>query len=194
MEIDKIKDLWKEEDKRISENVKINKDASFQKLRSSFEKVRIRRLIYLVQMCVFVPLVLALIAFPHLKNDESGMYYLSLAAFIVPITFSFFYYIYYYICLLKIDFTESIFKAQKEIYRLERFDKRLNWLGLIIVPVVTLSTFKIFGIPFGQKAIIMIILIVLTMIFSFIAKLKVLIPKEYSKIKSYLEEMSENDK
>ncbi len=192
MEIDKIKGLWKEEDKRISGNVSVNRDASFQKLRSSFNKVRIRRLFYLIQMCIAVPLILVLIVFPRIKNDGSTLFYVALTSFIIPVTFFFFYYIYYYVCLLKIDFTESILKAQKEIYRLEGYDKRLNWLGLFIVPIVTLSAFKIFAIPFNQKAIMMMVFIAATMIFSFIAKLKVLIPKEYSKVKSYLDDMEEN--
>jgi len=192
MEIDEIKSLWKEEGKRISGNVRVNKDASFQKLRSSFDRVRIRRLFQLILMCIAVPLILVLIVFPRMKNDDSILLYLSLISFVVPIVFFFFYYIYYYICLLKIDFTASLLRAQEEIYRLERFDKRLNWLGLIIVPIVTLSAFKNLGIPWNEKAIMMMVLIGLIMIFSFIIRLKILIPKEYSKVKSYLEEMNED--
>lgn len=193
MNIDEIKGYWKEEGIRISGNVKINKDASFKKLHSSFNKVKIRRLFHLIQMCVSVPLIYALIVFPRMRNDGSVLFYLALVSFIVPILFSFIYYIYYYIRLLKIDFSESIFKAQKEIYHLEMFDKKLNLLGLIIVPIVSLSAFKIFGIPFTTEAIIMLVLIAVIMVFSFIMKLKILIPKEYSKVKLYLDEMKDNE-
>jgi len=193
MEIDEIKGYWKEESKRISEKVEVNKEVSFQKLHYSFDKIRIHRLYRLILMCIAVPLIFVLIVFPRMKNDDSILFYVALASFIIPIAFFFFYYIYYYICLLKIDFTESVLKAQREIYRLETFDKRLNWLGLIIVPIVTLSTFKIFGIPFKQEAAIMIAMITATMVISFIFKLKVQIPKEYSKVKSYLDEMEKRD-
>jgi len=194
MEIDDIKGLWKEEDKRISESVRVNKDASLRKLRSSFDKIRMRRLFRLILNCIAVPLVLALIVLPRLKNDGSAWFYVGLISFMVPIAFFFGYYIYYYVCLLKIDFSESLLKAQKEIYRLEGFDKKLNWLGLIIVPIVTLAAFKIFGISFKQEAILMMALIAVTMVVSFIMKLKVTIPKEYSKVKSLLDELEEDNK
>ncbi|MCD7932840.1 MAG: hypothetical protein LUH15_16610 [Tannerellaceae bacterium] len=194
MEIDEIKGYWKEEDKRIIENVKINRDASFQKLRSSFDKIRIRRLLWLVQMCISVPLVFALMVFPRIKNDGSVLFYIALAGFIVPIVLSFIYYIYYYICLLGIDFTVSILNAQKEIHRLQMSDKKLNLLGIIIVPIEAVSIFKIFDLPIKHEAIIMLLLIAIIMTMSVIIKLKVLIPKEYSKVKSCLDEMEENEK
>ncbi len=193
MEIDEIKNYWKEEGRRISENVKVNRDVSFQKLRSSFNKVRIRRLLYIVQMCIFVPLILALVVFPRLKNDHTVLFYLAVISFVVPILFFFSTSIYYYICLLKIDFTMSLVKAQKEILRLEMFEKKLNVLGLIVIPLVTLSTFKISGISFNREAILMIALIILTMIISYIMKIKILIPREYRKVKSYLDEIENED-
>lgn len=192
MEFDEIKSYWKEENKRISENVKVNKNVSFQKLRSSFDRVRIRRLFHVVLMCIAVPLILVLLVFPRLKNDNTMLFYLGLISFMVPILFFFSTTLYYYICLLKIDFTESLVKAQKEILRLEIFEKKLNVLGLIIIPFITLGTFKIFGLPFNQNAVLMIVLIALTMIFSYIVKVKVLIPREYRKVKSYLDEIEED--
>jgi hypothetical protein len=193
MEIDEVKNCWKEEGKRISGSIKINRNASFQKLHSAFEKIRIQRLLRLVLMCIAVPLILALIVFPRLKNDGSVLFYLGLVCFIVPVMFFFIYAIYYYICLLKIDFTASLVKAKVEILRLERIDKKLNLLGLVFVPVVTFGTFKIFGIPLKQEAFIMLALIGLIMIASFIVKLKGLIPKEYNKLKSSWEELEEED-
>ena len=193
MKIDEIKNIWKEENKRISKNVKVNKDVSFKKLRSSFDKVRIRRLFQLVLMCIVVPLILVLIVFPRMKNDGSMLFYVALASFAAPIIFFFATYIYYYICLLKIDFSEPLVKAQKEILRLEVFEKKLNRLGLIIMPIVTLSTIKIFSIPYTQEAVAMIVLIVFTMVVSYIVKMKALIPKEYSKVKSYLDEIERDE-
>ena len=196
MEINEIKNCWKEEDKRISSNIKVNKNATFQKLRSSFDKVRIWRLLYLVQMCISTPLLLVLFVFPRLKNDGSGLYYLALVSFITLILFSFTIQLYYYICLLKIDFSDSLVKAQKEILRLEMLDRKLVVSGAIILPITTLSVCKIFAIPLIQlkpEAIIMIALIVLVAIISTIIKMRILIPKEYDKIKSYLNEIKESE-
>ncbi|MCD8041624.1 MAG: hypothetical protein LUH10_01035 [Tannerellaceae bacterium] len=145
-------------------------------------------------MCISVPLVFALMVFPRIKNDGSVLFYIALAGFIVPIVLSFIYYIYYYICLLRIDFTVSILNAQKEIHRLQMSDKKLNLLGIIIVPIEAVSIFKIFDLPIKHEAIIMLVMIAVIMTISVIIKLKVLIPKEYSKVKSCLDEMEENEK
>lgn len=189
MELNEFKECWKEEGKRISESVKVNQDASLQKLRSSLNRVRIRKLVNLVLSCLFVPTVFAIMLFPNLKNDGTVMFYVSLAAFIVPIVFTLGYSVYYYICLLKIDFSESVLKAQKEIARLQGFDKRLNVIGLIIAPIVFLSTFKLFNLPFNGQMIVMMLLVLVMLIVGFVLRLKVLIPKEYSKVKANLDEL-----
>ena len=193
MEIDEIKNYWKKESKYISENVKVNKKASFEKLRSSFDRIRIRRLTRLLLMCVVVPLFLVLFVLPRLKNDGSGLYNLALASFFVPILFFFATCIYYYILLLKIDFSKSIIKAQKEILRLEMLEKKLTVFGIIIVPIVTLSIFKIFAIPFKQETIIFIVLAVLFMVVGYTIRTRILIPKEYNKIKFYMDEIKEDE-
>ena len=200
MEIDEIRNCWKEEDKRISTHVKINRNASFEKLRSSFDKIRIRRLIHLVLMCATVPLIFVLIVFPQMKNDGSAGFYAALASFSGLIAFLFLYHIYYYICLLKIDFAVSIVKAQKEILRLELFDKRLNGLRFIFVPAVMVCVFKIFGIPMGRifgkemegNTVVMLVVIGVVMVVSAIVKLKILIPREYKEVKTFLEELEED--
>ncbi|NDV58780.1 hypothetical protein D0T85_11775 [Bacteroides sp. 519] len=61
---------------------------------------------------------------------------------------------------------------------------------------VLLAVFVLFlssKFHFNQEAIIFILLIAVSMIVGFIIKLRVLIPKEYKKVKSYLDKM-ENDK
>jgi hypothetical protein len=109
------------------------------------------------------------------------------------IFYAFFIQIYYSISLLKIDFSESLVNTQKEILHLELFEKRLNILGLFLVPIVVLSMFKIFSSSFNQEQIIMTVLIVLILIISFIAKMKYLIPKKYGKLNTYLDDMEKNE-
>jgi hypothetical protein len=193
MEIKEIKDLWKEEGKRITENVKVNKDASLTKLRSSFNKIRIVQLFRLVFNSLSVPLIIVLIIFPKMKNDNSILFYVALASFLLLIFYAFFIQIYYNISLLKIDFSKSLVKTQKEILHLELFEKRLNILGLFFVPIAVLSMFKIFNFSFNQEQIIMTVLIVLILFISFIAKMKYLIPKKYGELNTYLDDIEKNE-
>jgi len=193
MEIKEIKDLWKEEGKRITENVKVNKDASLSKLRSSFNKIRIVQLFRLVFNSITVPLIIVLIIFPKMENDNSILFYAALASFLSILLYAFFIQIYYNINLQKIDFSESLVKTQKEILHLEVFEKRLNILGLFLVPIAVLSMYKIFSFSFNQEQIIMTVLIVLILIISFIAKMKYLIPKKYGELNTYLDDIEKNE-
>ncbi len=197
MELDDIKSCWKAEDKRIAAHVKVNREASFKKLRSAFDKIRIWRLLQLIATCIVVPLILVMTVYPRLKNDGSMGYYLGLAAFIVPIIISFVLHIYRYIRLLKIDFTTSVLKAQKEIIWLEMFDKKRNLYSMLFVPVSFWGALRAFGIwnmHLRPEGILMLALIGVTMIVSCIVKMKVIIPREYSKIKSLLDEIEKEEK
>ncbi|MDL2299128.1 hypothetical protein LJC21_00275 [Bacteroides sp. OttesenSCG-928-E20] len=191
MELNELKEYWKEEDKRISANIKVNKEASMHKLRSSLDRIRIRRLINLVLSCLFVPTVFSISLFPNMKNDGTILFYVALASFIVPILFAICYSIYYTICLLKIDFSVSVLKSQQTIARLQRFDKKLNVMGLIVAPIVFLSTFKIFNLPFNEQMIALLLLMLAMLITGFVVRLKVLIPGEYRQVKANLKELEE---
>ena len=107
---------------------------------------------------------------------------------------SFIYYIYYYICLLKIDLTDSVLKTQKEILRLETSEKKRIITSYIIFPLTVLSMSKVVGIPFNKDAIPIFIFMGAVAIVGYIIRVKRILPNEYRKIKSYLGEIEETDK
>lgn len=194
MEIEELRHYWKKEDKRITESVKVNKNVSHEKLRSSFNRIKVKRLIFLVLPCIYIPLIFALIIFPHLKNDGSVWFYLSVIFFSMFIIISYAINIYYYIRLLKVDCTESVLQIQKEILRLEIFGKKWHITSYFIVPFVLLATLRMFGrlITLDQTTIIFILLTAVFVIIGYIVKVKVMLPKEYHKVKSYLDEIGES--
>lgn len=189
MEIDKIKKQWKEEDKHLSENISINGEVSFQKLRSSFNRIRTWRLIRIVQWWIIMPLFFAFVIIPNMKNDGSGLFYIALIVLIL-ITLSFCVsYIYHYIYLLKIDFTESISEVQKKLSRLEKLDKRIYLFRFISLLVAFLCAFKLFGTPNMESDRISILgLTIFLLAYVLFFRLKYTLPKEYSQVKSYMDE------
>ena len=194
MEMDKIKQCWKEEDKRISESVTINRNVSFQKFHSLYNRIRVWRFVRIVQWFIVIPLFFILMIFPHMKNDGSVLFYVALVLLML-ITVSFcISYVYHYIYLSRIDFTESISSVQKKIFRSEVLDKRIYLFRFVSLVVAFLCAFKIFGTPFiGSDKIVIMTLIAFVMIYTLIIRLKFQIPQEYTKIKSCLDEM-ENEK
>lgn len=193
MDIDKIKEIWKEEDKHIIETVKVNNHASFQKLRSSLDKVRTRRLFILLQSCIALPLIFLLAVFPNLKNDGTIGFYFWVAGFVVPVLTGFVAVVYYFFRLLKVDFTLSLVKAQREIIRLQLFEKKLNAIGLLVAPFVAFSSFKMYGISLNLPMTLFFILLSLLMVVGYVVKLKCFIPREFDEVLSLLDEIEKEE-
>lgn len=194
MEIDNIKKCWECEGKRISNSIHINREVSLKKLHSSFNKIRIWKFIRIVQWLIIIPLLFLWGIFPNMKNDGSGLFYIALVLFIfITICFGASY-IYHYIYLSKIDFTESILKVQKKICESEAMDKKIYLFRFISLPLAFICTYKIFGAPtFGEEKIMMIALFGIIIIYTFIIRLRFLIPKEYIKIKRYMDEIDNEE-
>ena len=58
MEIEEIKNCWKEDERQITEKMEVNKEASFKKLRTSFERIKMKRFYQVTLMCISTPLII----------------------------------------------------------------------------------------------------------------------------------------
>ena len=195
MDINEIKKCWKEEERRISGKIEINRTVSLKKLRTSFYRIKIRRFFQIVCASIYIPLVLIFVVFPHIKNDGSFGFYLAFISFMAYILAALIFQMYSFICLMKIDMTDPILKTQKEIIRLETIEKKRTTTAYIIVPLMILCVFRTIGVSlFRQETILFIVLCVLFAIIGYIIQVKYLLPKEYYRVKSYLDEIDEADK
>lgn len=195
MEIEELKKYWKKEDKRIAESVKVNKNISHEKLRSSFKRIKVRRLIFLILPYIYIPLIFVFIVLPHLKNDGSVSFYLSFAFFSMSLIISYVVNLYYYIRLLKIDYTESVLQIQKEILGIEIFERKFHITSYFLVPFVLLAALRMFGsiTALNQTTIVFILLTIVFTIIGYFIKVKIMLPREYHKIKSYLDEIEKTE-
>ena len=196
MELEEMKSLWQQNKAEVS--IRINKVDIHAKLRSSLDKVRIKNLLSIIFMSLTTPVIILLVVIPHLKNDDSVIYYLGLVSFFTAIIISYAAYVYYYIRLLKMDTTHSIFDTQKEITRLEIFKRKLHKWSYITLPFLFVAAFKIFGVninkSLGTESIIMLLLIAIIGIVSYVVRMKVVLPGEFRDLKSQLDEMEEEEK
>ncbi|MDL2265750.1 hypothetical protein LJC57_08030 [Parabacteroides sp. OttesenSCG-928-G07] len=194
MKIDNMKNCWKEEDKRISERTNINRNVSFQKLRSSFNEMKVWHFIRIIQWIIIMPLFFIWIVFPDMKNDGSALFYVALGGLILILISFCFSYIYHYIYLSEIDFSESISKVQKRISQSEMLDKKIYVYRLISLLIAFLCAYKVFGTPsLEPKRIMLLGLFVFLMIYNLFVRLKQQIPQEYAKVKSCLDEMENEE-
>lgn len=190
MEIDKIKECWTAEGKRISESVHVKRDVSFQTFRSSLNRIKIWRFIRIVQWFIAIPVLFQWGILPNMKNDGSGLFYVALVSLIL-ITVSFCAsYIYHSIYLSKIDLADSLSNVQRKISTSERLDKRIYAFRFFGLLVAFLCAYKLFGTPvLSLESLLIPGLFLLFIGYKLFVRLKFLIPKEYAPVKSLPDEV-----
>lgn len=103
--------------------------------------------------------------------------------------------LYHYIRLNKIDHTQSILRIQKKILRIEIFEKKWHITSYFLVPIVLFTALRIFGdiTTLSQCGVIFISLTLVCLLIGYFVKIKIMLPKEYHKIKLYLDELDESE-
>jgi len=194
MEFEEIKKHWKTEDQYIQKSIKTDKSISHKRLRISFNRIKMKKIILLLLPLIYLPLLFILIILPGLKNDGSLGFYTSLIFFSATIVVSFAVNVYSYIRLYKIDHTQSVIHMQKKILSLEIFDKKWHITAYCLVPFLFLALLKMFGrLIFNQTTVIFIVLLSIAVLIGYIVKIKIMLPREYRKIKSFLEEIDNRE-
>jgi|GEM_PF-963565 len=193
MEIEELRNSWKKEDKRITKSVKINKEISCKKLRLLFNRVKVKKIIFLILPYIYVPIIFAFVIFPHIKNDGSIWFYLSFTFFLMSIIISYAVNLYYFFRLKKIDYTKSVLQIQKEILHMEISEKKWHIISYLLVPFILLAALRMFGriTSLNPTTIIFILLAIVFFVIGSFIKIKIILPKEYYKIKSYLNKIEE---
>lgn len=195
MDIDKIKECWKEEGGRLSEGIHINRDVSFQKLRSSYNRIKVWRFVRIAQWFVAIPVFFAWGIFPNLKNDGSGLFYAALALLVILVLSFCASYIYLYIYLSKIDPAGPVSEVREKILRSERVDKRIYLFRFVSLLAAFGCAYKLFGSPhLGPERMTTLVLIIFILLYALVVRLKFQVPREYGKVKSRLEEMENEEK
>lgn len=192
MEIEELRRYWSLEDKRIAESVRVNRNVSHKKLRASFHRIKVKRLILLTLPCIYIPVIFASIA---MKNDGTVGFYLSVLFFSAAVATAYAMNLYYYIRLSKIDYAEPVLQIQKEIVRLEIFDKRWHVIAYFIVPLVLAAALRMFGGPIisDRTTLLFCLFALVFLVVGYFVKVNKMLPGEYRKVKSYLDEMEEPD-
>lgn len=161
MELTELETLLKICDKKITENVHLNrevvKNLLTNKIEKLFYKEKMRAIYY-----VLSPFILGLIIIiADLQFKLTTNFYIGLSLF-VPI-YSFFYIldVKYYLSLRRIDFTTPVLSTKKRMTELERTKVKMNRMRNISAPVIILGALLIFlpKVIFTTEFTVMLILI-----------------------------------
>ncbi len=188
MEMTDVKDYWREEDRRISQSVRVNPDVRFRRLRTSLEEMKTWRLVRITLWCVLLPVLILFVFLPKVQNDGSVLFYAAASVFVLMLLISTVGYVYTLSGLWKIDLAGPLVEVQRKIVRLEKIDRFNLIFRFIALPVVLLCAYKIFdmgSLTLKPIHVLGVFVVVLAVIFKIVSAIKHRLPKEYSAVKPF---------
>ncbi len=191
MELIELENIWKEYDKKIINNTRLNKEILKRMLISKPEKqlnwIKIKATIN-----VFSPLILPLLLLVmNVHFYLTINFYIGLVLFMAIYVITYIWDIRYFLLIRKIDFTQAILSIKKGIAELEKYKIKITRIRYILMP------FAIFGIflmliqkpIFNKEFSIFLVLVVLVFISSIYYTFKYSIYERFRKLNSEIEEI-----
>lgn len=195
MELAEIQNIWKEHDKMLMENIRINKEI----LKNILTGRARRKIGWMKTKAIFSlilsPVLLVIILMPKVvfRNDVNFIIggILFGAAFIMGYIWSF----QYFIKLSQIDFKNKVTTTIKDLSELKKYKYRITKLGYLFIPFALIGTFMMFEIPlFSKKSLLPILLTVIIMTISMYLKFKFSINESFKKINQEIIEIEKLEK
>jgi len=192
MELTELKEMWQQNDKKLSENTRINKEVLKRMLISKPEKrIHGEKIKTGVNLILPVALIL-LILVPNIQYRSSFDFYIGMLLFGAVSSLIYYWTIRYYMLIRNIDFSSSVTLIKKNIKKLEKYKIKLKKLGYVLMPFGITGIFLMGKIPlFSTESILPVTLIVLVMIVSIYYTFKYSIFEQFQKLNSEIKALEE---
>lgn len=191
MELVELENIWKESNRRILENTRLNKEILRRMLTAKPEKrlnwMKIKAYYNLFSPILFVFVILIMdIQFRFTLN-----FYIGLGLFIPIYIINYVWDIKYFLLIRKIDFSDSILNIKKGIALIEKYNIKTSKIRCLLMPLVLLGVvLMLFPKPiFNTKTVAMMISIVLAFVLSTYYKFRYLIYERFRKLNKEIEEI-----
>lgn len=195
MELNEMQNIWKQYDKKISENTRLNKEILRRMLIQKPEK-RINWIKIKAGLKVLYPVILLSLCFLDVKFDLTVKFYIGLTIIIPIIIVGYIWDLKYFLLVRKIDFSQTVLSIKKNVAELEKYKIKTTrirymvmpfaiigaFLMLIQKPVYTIQSFVMFGL--------MIAAFLSSMYFTF----KYSIYEQFRKLNNEIAEIAELEK
>jgi hypothetical protein len=195
MELADIQNTWREHDKMLMENIRINKDV-FKNILTERAEKKIRWMKAKTIFSLIVPPFFLVIFFiSNLKYRPDTNFIIGAILFGAVFITSYIWTVEYFIKLSQIDFKNAITTTAKNLTELRRYKYRNTKLGYTFIPFVLIGTFMIFDIPlFSTNSLLPILLILVTMIVSIYTTFKFSIDESFKRINQEIVEIEKLEK
>lgn len=193
MELLQLENIWKEYDKKITDNTRINKEILRRMLISKPERqlnwIKIKAGFNILSPVIFVTLILILNVQFHFKTN----FYIGLTLFLPIYLITYIWDIKYFKLTRNIDFTMPVLSIKKLIAELEKYKIKTTRIKYLLMPFAMIGFFLMIiqkiTFRFDFVSTIPLLLIVLVFILSFYFTFKYSIYELFRRLNSEIEEI-----
>jgi uncharacterized membrane protein len=196
MELSELQSLWIENDKKISDSIRLNKEILRRMLMSKPEK-RFNWIKIKAEISLFSPIILFLVLLvTDIQFRLTANFYIGLGLFAMIYVTNYVWGIRYFLLIRKIDFSGAILSLKKEIAELEKYKIKITRISYMLMPFAILGIFlMLIQKPiYTAESIVMLALIVLVYISSIYYTFKYLIYERFRKLNKEIAEIEELEK
>lgn len=191
MELIELENIWKEYDRKVTDNTRLNKEILKRMLMVKPE----RRLTWMkikATIGLFSPaLLLLVVMIMDIKFHLTANFYVGLSLFIPVYLIGYFWEVKYFFLVRKINFTDAILNIKKKIAELQKYEIKMIKIRYMLMPLaivgVLLMLFQ--KTIFNQEFIIFLVLTILVYLASFYFRYKYSIRERFKKLDKEIEEI-----
>jgi hypothetical protein len=199
MELMELQNLWLENNRKLDETLRLNREIMNKLLKVKPEKRLIRikaeALITLILPFILLTLIASGVLNPKIKAHSDMPFYLGVFLFGVTFLTNYLFTANYYRLLLKVDFSQTLIEIKTRILKAEAFKLKLTRISYMLMPFAITGIFMILGIPFFSmktdlpiQSYLPLLLIVLVFIASAYVTFKYTLVERFRKLKSEISE------
>ncbi len=190
MELDAIKNSWKQENLQIAANVQLNKSALMEKINKETSWMKKKNLLVLLFRIPF-PVIILILLFTNIQIRNIFNFYVGLGLFLGFACFTLWGLIGYYLKLRKLDLTESYLENKKKVRELELFKLEMTKRNYCSSPVGIAGIFLMINMPLftTTEGAIMLLLIMTIMAISIFVNLRYILPAQFKQLNKEMEEI-----
>jgi len=195
MELTELQNIWQQYDKKLSDNMHLNKEILRRILISKPEK-KLNWLKVKAGLSLILPiLAILLILVPNIEYRETIDFYIGLFSFGIFSVLTYYWSLRYFLLLVKIDFTNPISSIKLKIYQLEKYKIRLTKLSYNLMPFALIGIFLMADFPFfSMDSLLPVSLMLLVMIISIFYTIKYSIFERFKRLNMQIEEIEQLEK
>lgn len=196
MELTELENIWRESDRRIADNTRLNKEILKRMLMAKPEK-RLNWMKIKAVYNVFSPLLLLIVlSIMNIQFRFTIHFYIGLCLFVPIYIINYIWDIKYFLLIRKIDFSDAILNIKKGIAQIEKYKIKTSKIRYLLMPLIILGVLLMLfqKFVFNAESLVMLFLIILVFIASTYYRFRYSICERFKKLNKEIGEIENLEK